>query len=97
MGGRRQHLDAIGARAKALDAAIELTLHERLAEVLVDVEEDHLAIATTDADLIVSDRLDALDALSAHRLTEYKHFVFDLEALEISGLGSNEEEFLVWL
>jgi len=74
-----------------------LALHQRLAEVLVNVEKDHLTISTTNANLVVSNCLDILDALSTNGLRENKHFVLDLERAKITGLGSGKQKFLVWL
>mmetsp|Transcript_16438 Transcript_16438/g.27882 ORF Transcript_16438/g.27882 Transcript_16438/m.27882 type:complete len:382 (-) Transcript_16438:473-1618(-) len=95
--GGRQHLHAILTRAEALDRAVELRLHERLAEILVDVEEHDLAVAAAHADLVLGHRLDVLDALGADRLAEDEHLVLHLEATEVAGLGAREEELLVGL
>ena len=74
-----QHLHSVRACAKALDGAIELDAHKGLAEVLVDVEKNHLTVSSTNADLVFGNCLDAFDSLGADRLSEDKHLVLDLE------------------
>ena len=61
------------------------------------MEQDDLAISSTDADLVVSDCLDALDTLCTDRLTEDKHLVLHLIRAEISRGASNKHEFFIWL
>lgn len=61
------------------------------------MEKNNLAIATSNADLVIGDCLDALDALSADILGEDEEFVFDLEAAEVTTKGASVEELLTGL
>jgi hypothetical protein len=79
-----KHLDAIITTGESNNATVELALKERLTEVLVDVEKNDLAIATSDADLVVGDSFDLFDALGADTLAENEHLVLDLVGAEVS-------------
>jgi hypothetical protein len=48
------------------------------------VEKNDLAIATSDADLVVGDSFDLFDALGADTLAENEHLVLDLVGAEVS-------------
>jgi|LauGreDrversion4_2_1035121.scaffolds.fasta_scaffold392445_1 hypothetical protein len=52
------------------------------------MEQNNLAITTTYTNLIISNRLNALDTLSADILREDHNFVLDLETAEITTLGT---------
>lgn len=92
-----QHLYSIKASAQPNDATVELGLQQRLAEVLVDMEQDNLAIATSDADFVVGHCLDASNALGTDRLAKNEHSVFDLIGAEVTRGGPHEHEFFVGL
>lgn len=68
-----------------------------MAEILIDVEQNNLAITTADTDFIIGNCLNTFDTLSAYILCENQNLVFDLEAAEISTLCTSEKEFLGWL
>jgi hypothetical protein len=72
-------------------------LHETLAIVLVMVEKYDLTITSSNAKLITGYSLNASYTLGTYVLGEYKHFILDLEANEISRCSSSEEEFFTWL
>jgi hypothetical protein len=61
------------------------------------MEQNDLSITSTHCDLIAGHSLDALDALRANILCEYKQLVFDLEAAEIATECARKEEFLCGL
>jgi len=61
-----------------LDASVKLALKQRLAEVLINMEEHDLTISSSNADFVVGYSFDALNSLGAHRLRKYKHLVFNL-------------------
>ena len=75
---------------------MKLGLHKWLAEVLINVEQNNLAVTTTNTDLIVRHSLNGFDTLGTNWLTKNEHFVFDLVRTEISRFGSDKEEFLIW-
>jgi hypothetical protein len=79
-----QHLHSILTCAKTLDTAIELSSHQALAEVLINMEQHNLSITTSNADFVMSYSLNAFDTHCANRLTENKHLVLDLERAELS-------------
>ena len=73
-----------------------MSLHERLAEVLVNMEQNNLTITTTNTDFIIGNNLETLDTLSAYWLGENKHLILNLEWAEVSWPGSSEQEFFIW-
>jgi len=92
-----QELNSVKTCAQPLDASIELGLKKRLAEVLINVEQDYLPVSSAYTDLVMCDSLNALDSLGTHRLTEDKHFVFDLVRAEVSRVTSYKHKFFVGL
>ena len=77
--GCGEHLNAVLTSTETLDTSVELTLHQRLAEVLVNVEEHNLTVTTSNAYLVICNSLDSFNTLSANRLAEDEHLVLDLE------------------
>jgi len=92
-----EHLDAVKTGWESNNASVELALKERLTEVLVYVEEDDLAITTSNADFVVSNCINLLNTLSADTLAKNEHLVFDLIRTEVSRGATNEHELFVGL
>lgn len=61
------------------------------------VEKYDLSVTSSNAKLIIGYSLDASYTLCAYVLGEYKHFILNLEANEITRGSSSEEEFFIWL
>jgi hypothetical protein len=61
------------------------------------VEQNDLPVTTTDTDFIISNCLNAFNALSADILRENKYFILHLETAEVSTLSASEKELLAWL
>jgi hypothetical protein len=80
-----------------LDASVKLALKQRLAEVLINMEEHDLTISSSNADFVVGYSFDALNSLGAHRLRKYKHLVFNLVWAEISWSTAYVQKLFVWL
>lgn len=95
--GCGKHLNTILTSTETLNTSIELTLHQGLAEILVNVEQHNLTVTTSNAYLVIGNCLDSFNTLSANRLTEDEHLVFDLERAEVTRLSSGKQELLVWL
>jgi hypothetical protein len=53
-----------------VDRTEDLSLEKGLAEILIYMKEDDLAVTTADTDLICSDSYDVLDTLGAYILSE---------------------------
>ena len=66
-----------------------------MTEVLVYMEQNDLSITTTDTDFIISNCLNAFYSLSTNILGEDHNFIFNLEAAEITTLGSCKQEFFI--
>jgi hypothetical protein len=79
-----KQLDSIATCAQTDDASVKLCLEKRLTEVLVHMKQHDLTISTTNADLVVSDGLNASNTLGAHRLAENKHLVFYLIGAKVT-------------
>ena len=56
------------------------------------MEKDYLSISTADANFVISNCLNALDALCAYILCENHNLVLDLEATEVTALSTSKQE-----
>lgn len=65
-----------------------------MTEVLINVEQNDLAISTAYTYFVIRNCLNAFDALGANILSEYHDFIFHLEAAEVTALSTCEKEFL---
>lgn len=58
------------------------------------MKQHNLTVPTTHTYLVICNRLDTLDPLSAHILREHHDLVLDLKATEVSALSPSEQKLL---
>jgi hypothetical protein len=56
------------------------------------MEKDYLSITTTDANFVISNCLNAFDALCAYILCENHNLVLNLETTEVATLSTSKQE-----
>lgn len=76
-----------------MNTSIDLGLKKSLTALLVNVEKNNLAITTTNCDFVMTDSLDGSHTKSTDILSVNEVPAFDLEAAELSGAGTGEQEF----